>query len=188
MISRSQSAAAAVTTSAMRSGTSGSMGRQRASQPASRAWVASISEFVSVISPAVVAVPMGRTSSPVGRMVTMGRRRTTRCGRARGRRGGQVRGAQPVPLGEQQFGRAHVLADRPDVLVGRHGRAQFGLLTLIVHVFAHDHRVAAVGHRVAGVHHVVTVRGKQYRGGLAGTDGVGGADRDAVHPGRVERR
>jgi hypothetical protein len=79
MISRSQSAAAAVTTSAMRSGTSGSMGRQRASQPASRAWVASISEFVSVISPAVVAVPMGRTSSPVGRMVTMGRRRTTRC-------------------------------------------------------------------------------------------------------------
>ena len=129
MISRSQPAAAAVTTSAMRSGTSGSMGRQRASQPASRAWVASISELVSMISPA----RGGRADRPD--LVPGGQDGDHRAapddevGRARGGRGGQVRGAQPVPLGEQQFGRADVLADRPDMLVGRHGRAQFGGVT-----------------------------------------------------------
>ena len=41
------------------------------------------------------------------------------------RRGGgrDVGGPQPVALGQQQFARAHVLADRPHVLVGRHGTA-----------------------------------------------------------------
>ena len=79
MISRSQPVTAALTARAMRSGSSGSIGRQCASQPASRAWVASISELVSMISPAPVCSPMGRTSSPVGRIMTTGRRRTSRC-------------------------------------------------------------------------------------------------------------
>ena len=63
-------AAAAVTTAAIRSGSSGSIGRHRASQPASRACAASISELVSRISPGPGSVPIGRTSSPVGRMRT----------------------------------------------------------------------------------------------------------------------
>ena len=106
------------------------------------------------------------------------------------RRGGgrDVGGAQPVPLGQQQLARAHVLADRPNVLVGGHGRADLRGLAVVVHVLAHHHRVPAGRHRVAGVHHVVGVRRQVDRGGLARAEGVRGAHRDPVHAGRVERR
>jgi hypothetical protein len=153
------------------------MGRQAASQPTSRAWVAG---------------PDGRADWPD--LVAGGQDGDHRAapdhevGGARGGRGGEISGAQPVPLGEQQFRGAHILADGPDMLVGRGGRAQFGGVILIVHVLTHDHRIAPVGHRVAGVHHVVAARRQQHRGGLAGPDGVRGPDRDAVHAGRIERR
>ena len=75
-----------------------------------------------------------------------------------GRRGGEIDGTQPVTLGQQQLGGAHVLADRAHVLEGRHRRPQLGGAADVVHVLAHDDRVAAVGHRVAGVHDVVGVR------------------------------
>ena len=44
------------------------------------------------------------------------------------RRGGgrEIGGPQPVAFGQQQLTRAHVLADRPHVLVGRHGTAYLG--------------------------------------------------------------
>ena len=45
------------------------------------------------------------------------------------------------------------------MLVGRDGGAQLGAAgVVVVHVLAHDHRVPAGGHRVAGVDHVVGVR------------------------------
>ena len=47
-----------------------------ASQPASRAWPASISELVSSSSPRSSSEPIGRISSPVGRIATTGRRWT----------------------------------------------------------------------------------------------------------------
>ena len=188
MISRSQPVTAALTAAPMRAGSSGSIGRMCASQPASRAWVASISELVSVISPAPVGSPIGRTSSPVGRIVTTGRRRTSSCVAPAAARGRDVGGAQPVPLGQQQLARAHVLADRPNVLVGGHGGADLRGLALVVHVFAHHHGVPAARHRVAGVHRVVGVRWQADRAGLARAEGVRGAHRDPVHAGRVERR
>jgi len=78
MISRSQSATAALTALAMPTGSSGSIGRQCATAPASRACTPSISELVSRIWPGPVGAPMGRTSSPVGRTATTGLRRTSR--------------------------------------------------------------------------------------------------------------
>ena len=151
---------AALTAAAMRSGSSGSIGRQCASQPASRAWVASISELVSVISPAPVLLPDGPDLVP-GRQDRDHRAAPDEQVR-RARRGGgrDVGGPQPVALGQQQLARAHVLADRPHVLVGRHGRADFRGLFLVVHVLAHHHRVPPAGHRVAGVHHVVGAGGR----------------------------
>ena len=110
-------------------------------------------------------------------------------GGPRGRGRGEVGGPQPVPLGQQQLGGADVLADRADVLVGGHGGAQLGGGAAgVVDVLPHDHGVPPVGHRVAGVHHVVAVRGQVDGGCLAGTEGVGGAHGDPVHARRVEGR
>ena len=188
MISRSHCGAAAVTTAAIRSGSSGSIGRQRASHPASVACAASISELVSRICPGPGSAPIGTTSSPVGRMSTQGTPPDGQPGRPGGGRRRHVDRPHPVPLRQQQLARADVLADRADVLVGRDGGAQLGPVVVVVHVLAHDHRVPAGRHRVAGVDHVVGAR-RQVRGrGLARAEGVRRADRDAVHPGRVERR
>ena len=85
-------------------------------QPTSRACAASISELVSTSSPGAGSEPSGRTSSPVGITMTCGARRTVSVVWPAARRGGQVDGAQPVALGQQQLGRADVLADRAHVL------------------------------------------------------------------------
>ena len=77
MMSRSQEATAALTAVARPAGSSGSIGSACASQPASRACAASISELVSRISPGPVCAPTGRTSSPVGSTATTGWRRTS---------------------------------------------------------------------------------------------------------------
>ena len=71
------------------------------------------------------------------------------CPAARGR--GEVDGAQPVALGQQQLGRADVLADRAHVLPRRGGGADLRHVVLPVHVLAHDDGVEALGQRVAGV-------------------------------------
>ncbi len=101
---------------------------------------------------------------------------------------GDIHRAQAMPLRQQQLGGADVLADRPDVLVGRDGGAQLGPVAGAVDVLAHDHRVVAGGQRVAGVDDLERVRLEQHRGGLRGADRVGRAHGDAVHPRRVERR
>ena len=107
----------------------------------------------------------------------------------RGRRCRQVDGAEPVSLRQQQLAGAHVLADGPDVLVRGDGGAQFrAARVVVVDVLAHDHRVAAIGHRVAGVHDRVGVRRQPERSGLTRAGRVGGPDRDTVHGRRVERR
>ena len=105
-------------------------------------------------------------------------------------RRGDVDGAQPVSLGQQQLTGRHVLADRAHVLVGRNGGAQLGEQDVraphLVHVLAHDDRVAPGWHRVAGVDDVVVVGGEPQGSGLARADGGARPDRDAVHGGRVE--
>jgi hypothetical protein len=108
--------------------------------------------------------------------------------RARGGRGGDVDGAQAMALGQQQLGRADVLADRAHVLVGRHGPAHLRRAALVVDLLAHDDGVVALGQRVAGVDDDVGVVRQEDRRALAGADGVGGAHGDAVHRRRVERR
>ena len=72
-------------------------------------------------------------------------------GVAGGRRGGDVDRPQPVPLGQEQLGRAHVLPDRAHVLPRRDRGAHRRHLAVPVDVLAHDDRVIAVGQRVAGV-------------------------------------
>ena len=107
-----------------RAGSSGSIGRHCASQPASRAWAASISELVSRISPGPGWVPIGPY------LVAGGEHDDPRAApdeRGRwpgGRRGGEIDRAQPVTLGQQQLGCADVLADRAHVLIRGHGRPQ----------------------------------------------------------------
>ena len=72
--------------------------------------------------------------------------------------GRQVGGAQPVAFRKQQLARRDVLADRPDVLVRGNGGAKFGPAgVVVVHVLAHDDRVPAIRHRIAGVHDVIGV-------------------------------
>jgi hypothetical protein len=56
-----------------------------------------------------------------------------------------------MALGQQELGRAHVLADRAHVLIWRRGRPQLGLGAVEVHVLAHDDGVVAVGQRIARV-------------------------------------
>ena len=76
----------------------------------------------------------------------------------RARRGGRrdVDRAQAMALGQQQLGRADVLADGAHVLVGNRCPAQLRRPVLrVVDLLAHDHGVAAVRQRVAGVDHVV---------------------------------
>src|ERR1022692_1566897 len=102
--------------------------------------------------------------------------------------GGEVDRAQPVTLRQQQLGCAHVLADRAHMLIRGHGRTQLRAAAAVVHVLAHDDRVAPVRHRVAGVDHVVGARIQVYGCRLAGAEGVGGEHGDAVHAGRVEGR
>jgi hypothetical protein len=105
--------------------------------------------------------------------------------RAGGGARGDVDRAQPVPFGQQQFGGADVLADRADVLVGRHGGAQLGpAVRGPVHVLAHDDRVVAGRERITGVDDVEV--GQPDRRRLRGADGVRGQDRDPVHRGGVE--
>ena len=100
--------------------------------------------------------------------------------------GGHVERSQPVALGEEQLGGADVLADRADVLVGRHGGTQLGApVRGVVHVLAHDDGVVAGRQRVAGVDHREVVQ--QHRCGLGGTDRRGGPHGDAVHRRGVER-
>ena len=73
------------------------------------------------------------------------------------------------------------------VLVGRDRGPQLRAVVLVVDLLAHDDGIEAVGQRIAGVDHDVGVRLEQHRRGVAGPDRVGGAHRDAVHRGGVER-
>jgi hypothetical protein len=98
---------------------------------------------------------------------------------AGGTRGGQVDWAQPVTFGQQQLGRGDVLADRAHVLPRSRGRLDLGHAVLPVHLFAHDHRVAALRERVTGVDDGELLDAA--RGGLGRAKGVGSAHRDAVH-------
>ena len=97
--------------------------------------------------------------------------------------GGQVDGAEPVALRQEQLGRAEVLADRAHVLPRGRGRLDLGDVVLPVQLLAHDDRVAALGQRVTGVDDAKG--GDLARGGLGGPEGVRGSHRDAVHGGRV---
>jgi hypothetical protein len=90
------------------------------------------------------SVPTGRISSPVGMITYPGLAAHQQLDDAGRGAGGDVDGAQPVALGEQQLGGADVLADRADVLVGRHGGAKLGApVGGVVHVLAHDDGVVA---------------------------------------------
>ena len=100
---------------------------------------------------------------------------------AGGARGGDVHGPQPVALGQEQLGRADVLADRAHVLVGRRGLAQLGVGALVVHVLAHDHGVEVLGHGVAGVHGREVAGRHQERRRGARAHGRGRPHRDPVH-------
>ena len=128
----------------MPSGSSGTIASVTVSQPTSRAWPASMSEFVSGISPR----PRG---SQWADLVARGHDRhprpaTNRELREAGRtRRGDVHRPQPMALGQQELGRADVLADRADVLIGRRGRLQLGLGAVEMYVLAHDDGVEAVG-------------------------------------------
>jgi hypothetical protein len=110
-------------------------------------------------------------------------------------RGGDVDRPQPVASRQQELGGAHVLADRAHVLVGGGrrtkldgARALLAALAEPVHLLAHDHGIPAGRHRVPRVDDFVLVAAQRHRGRLGRADGVGGADRDAVHGGGVERR
>jgi hypothetical protein len=104
-------------------------------------------------------------------------------GVARGRRGGEVDRPQPVPLGQQQLRRAHVLPDRAHVLPRRDGGAHRRHVALPVDVLAHDDGVEAVRQRVARVddgeprHRLGRRLGRPH--------GVRRPHRDAVHRARV---
>ena len=76
-MTRSASTAASTRAAAISSGRPPMISVTRASQPTSRAWAASINEFVSRISPGLGSVPIGRISSPVGMITTLGGRRTS---------------------------------------------------------------------------------------------------------------
>ena len=167
----------------MPSGSSGSIAVVSATQPASRACAASISELVSRTSPGPISAPTGRTSSPVGITVTTGRARTRRLVQARGGGGRHLDRPQPLRRRQQQLGGADVLADRAHVLVGRGRGPQLGATAFVVHVLAHHHRVEPVGQLVAGVEDREVL--EQHRRRLARARGVGRAHRDPVHRGRV---
>ena len=124
MISRSHEATALETAWAIPSGSSGSIGSASALQPTSWACAASISELVSSSWPGVVggrwAAPRRRSAAPR----RPARRRTTSSVAPAAAAAATSTGPQPVAFGQQQLGGADVLADRPHVLVRRHGGTQ----------------------------------------------------------------
>ena len=131
--------------------------------------------------------PPGQRGSQWADLVARGHDRhprpaTNRELREAGRtRRGDVHRPQPMALGQQELGRADVLADRADVLIGRRGRLQLGLGAVEMYVLAHDHGVEAVGQRVAGVdgREVVGVEQERRRG--TGAHRGGRAHGNPVH-------
>ena len=101
---------------------------------------------------------------------------------------GHVDRPQAMACRQQQLGRAHVLADRPHVLIrgGRSAQLHTTFLQL-VHLLAHHHGVEGGGQRVARVDHLVRVRLEPRRRRLACADGVLRTHGNAVHRRRVER-
>ena len=104
-------------------------------------------------------------------------------GVAGGRGRGEVDGPQPVPLGQQQLGRADVLADRAHVLPRGDRRAHLGNAALPVQLLAHHDRVEALRQRVAGVDDGEPLH--LHRRRLGRPEGVRRAHRDPVHCSRV---
>ena len=92
--------------------------------PAASACAASMSEFVSRMTPGAASVPTGRISSPVGSTATTRAAADEHVHGPGGRGRGDVDGAQPVTLGQQQLAGADVLPDRAHVLVRRDRPAQ----------------------------------------------------------------
>ena len=106
----------------------------------------------------------GRTSSPVGSTATTGARYTSDVGGSGRGRGGDVDGAQAVSCGQQQLGGADVLADRAHVLRTAATAARSSARSSSsVDVLAHDHRVEALGQRIAGVDDAHTRRDRGRR-------------------------
>ena len=92
-----------------------------------------------------------------------------------------------MPAGKQQLCGRDVLAQRPDVLIGRYRCLDLDRpLVDLMDDLDHDDRVELVGNRVAGVDPGrLTADLKPYRRGLRRADGVCGAHRRAVHRCRV---
>ena len=65
----------------------------------------------------MISAPIGRISSPVGSTAHDGLASDEHLGHTRGTAGGDVEGAQPVTLEQEQFMGNDVLADRAHVLV-----------------------------------------------------------------------
>jgi hypothetical protein len=113
-------------------------------------------------------------------------RQLRQAGRAGGR---DVGGAQPLAGGQEQLAGGDVLADRPHVAVRRRRRQDLHLVAEALQLLEHDHGVEAVGHRVARVDgDRLRAEREPKRRGLARAGGLGGAHRDPVHRGAVERR
>ena len=72
-------------------------------------------------------------------------------GHAAGRRRAHVFGADGVVLGQHELRGHDVLAHGPDVLPGGGGGHDLDIAARLVDHLAHDHRVEAVGHGVAGI-------------------------------------
>ncbi len=112
---RSAWPAACLSSTARASGSSGTTALTRGTAPSWRHRAASMSEFVSMMSPKRGTVPTGRISSPVGMIATTGRRATVTVDVPAGRRGGQVARAEPPARGHQGLPGREVLARRPHV-------------------------------------------------------------------------
>ena len=170
-------------------GTSGVTSKRCASQPAASAWAASITR-VRVGELALAELGADRADLVAGRDHRDDRPAPhDQLGRSRRARRRHIHRPQPVPGGEQQLRRAHVLADRAHVLVRRGGGAQLDRLAVeLVHVLAHDDGVEVARDRVAGVDDLEAAGLEPDRRGLAGADRVGRVHGDAVHGRRVERR
>ena len=187
-ITRSDLAAAVRTAATICSGTSGATSKRWASQPAASACAASITEFVSGSSPSPSSEPTGRSSSPVGITVTTGRRRTTSSVAPAAPAAATSTGRSRWPAGSSS---SAALTSSPIERTCWYGAAAARSSTASPSLCTSSRMTTAS--KSPGIGSPVSTTSKapasrRTGAGLARTDRVRGAHRDAVHRGGVEGR
>ena len=167
----------------IRAGSSGATGSDSTVQPISRACAASISELVSTSSPGAGSEPSGRTSSPVGMTMTCGARRTVSAVWPAAPAAARSTGRSRCPSGSSS---SVALTSSPIVRTCCHGAAA-ARTSGTPSSQCTCSRMTTASKPSGSASPVSTTRepGDGPRRGLGGAEGVGGADRDAVHRGRV---